>query len=73
MGIRKLWREDLLYYSSLDFEDIKFLCGSFYFISFVSLHLQCNRVALVLANVAKENEGVTIWSKECPSFLFPVI
>ena len=43
------------------------LCGSFYFISFASLSLRCNRAALALVTIAKENEGV------CPSFLFPIV
>ena len=33
------------------------LCGSFYFISFASLSLQCNRAVLTLVSIAKENEG----------------
>ena len=52
-------------------EDIGLIRDSFSFISFHSIPLRCNRVALALASAAKENEEVIVWLEECPSFLFP--
>ena len=54
-------------------EDIAIIKENFNFISFSSILLRCNRVALALANVAKEKEEVMIWLEECPSFLFPIV
>ena len=41
-------------------EDISLIRESFSFISFHSIPLRCNRVALALASVAKENEEVIV-------------
>ena len=49
------------------------ICGNFHSISFVSVYLRCNRVVLVLVNVAKENEKVNVWLEEYPSFFFSII
>ncbi|XP_075654704.1 uncharacterized protein LOC142624852 [Castanea sativa] len=54
-------------------EDIKLICEHFVDISFVSVPLKCNRAALALASVAKENEEAIVWIEECPSFLFPIV
>ena len=54
-------------------EDISLIRDSFSFISYQSIHLRCNRAALVLASAAKENEEVIVWLEECPSFLFPIM
>ncbi|XP_075665728.1 uncharacterized protein LOC142635465 [Castanea sativa] len=54
-------------------EDIKLICEHFVDISFVSVPLKCNRAALTLASVAKENEKTIVWIEECPSFLFPIV
>ena len=35
--------------------------------------MKCNRVALALANAAKENEEAIVWLEECLSFLFLIV
>ena len=40
----------------------------FLFFFFFSISLRCNCATLALTSVAKENEEVIIWLKECPSF-----
>ena len=54
-------------------EDIKLICGQFVSISFVFVTLKCNRAALALASVVKENEEAIVWLEECPSFFFPIV
>ena len=54
-------------------EDIKLICEQFFSISWFSVSLKCNRVALALDSVAKENEKTIIWLEECRSFLFPIV
>ncbi|KAL0013241.1 hypothetical protein SO802_000310 [Lithocarpus litseifolius] len=54
-------------------EDIKLICEHFVDISFVSVLLKCNRVALALASVAKENEEAIVRIEECLSFLFLIV
>ena len=73
MGIEKLWGDDLFSCSSLDLEDIKIICDSFDFISFVGIYLWCNRATSALASFAKENEDIIVWLEEYPFFLFPVV
>ena len=50
-------------------KDINMICEQFVSISFVTIPLRCNFVALGLASIAKKNEEAIIWS----SFLFPTV
>lgn len=45
----------------LEVEDINLICESFHSISFISVPLKCNRVALTFASVAYEKEEAFSW------------
>ena len=47
------------------------ICDQFVSLSFISVLLKCNCVALALASATKENEEAIVWLEEYPFFLFP--
>ena len=54
-------------------EDIRELLPLFHSISFCNVPKCCNRVAFSVAEFSKEKDEQSVWSEDCPSFLFPTV
>ena len=63
------FRNDVFFRHGWILKDIKSICEKIVSISFVTIPLRYNFVALALASVAKENEEAIVWS----SFLFSIV